>query len=477
MKISRLCLVLFLAVVLLPVGVVRAAGSSSYVGGPLPPDPGTGLQQNQDGEPGIAVDGSGTFWIGSNVMFNNDPRAEEVFTGEDVWKSTDDGHTYQWVASPFGITNNTTGLAGEDSDIAAATLPNARGFYNVYAVSLWVGSTSVAISQDGGKTWIIDPLGGIPVEDRPWVTADGACTFYVTYHQLPTFDPVVNRYDICNLANLAAGVTINPVSSTPLFLSNSVPGLTNDFGKIWVDNSAKSPFQHNVYVPMMGCDLNGPVQIVQNLETSSGCLNKTEVFLGVSTDGGKTFNDYKVAEGANGEQPVWCCNVGTDSAGTVYFTWSDNHNAYLAASSNGGKTWKTPTRVNPSGAGVYPTVAGGKAGVVKVAYYATTVAGDSNDSTAMGVPGATGAAQWTVQVAQSTNYGHSFNLSTATPIVHTGVLCTQGDGCSIANSRDLYDDFGTAISPVTGTMSTAYTSDQPTSTNQADFTGYTTLVR
>jgi len=49
------------------------------------------------------------------------------------WKSTDDGHTFQWVASPFGVTNSTTGLAGEDSDIAAASRPNAHGFYNVYA--------------------------------------------------------------------------------------------------------------------------------------------------------------------------------------------------------------------------------------------------------------------------------------------------------------------------------------------------------
>jgi hypothetical protein len=463
-------------VLILPIGSVRAAGSASYTGGPLPPDPGTGLQRNNDGEPGMAVDGSGTFWIGSNDLFY-DSRSVGIFSGEDVWKSTDDSHTYQWVASPFGVTNSTTGLAGEDSDIAAASRPNAHGFYNVYAVSLWVGSTSVAISQNGGSSWVIDPLGGIPVEDRPWVAADGACTFYVTYHQLPTFDPVVNRYDICNLGDLAAGVAINPVSSTRLFLSNSVPGLTNDFGKIQVDNSSRSPFQHNVYVPMMGCDLNGPVQIVQNYETTSGCLNKTEVFLGASADGGRTFQDDKVAEGANGEQPVWCCNVTTDRAGTVYFVWSDNHNAYLASSSNGGKTWTSPVQINRGGTAVYPTVAGGTPGIVKVAFYGTNVAGDANDPAAMGYPDAPGAVQWTVQVAQSANYGRAFTLSTATSLVHTGVLCTQGSACSIPNSRDLFDDFGNVISPTTGTPSIAYTSDQPGGTDRSDFTGYATSIR
>ncbi|HZU13843.1 MAG TPA: sialidase family protein [Chloroflexota bacterium] len=475
MKRSSIVLAALMAIVLLPMGSVRASGGQ-YVGGPLPPDPGLGIQQNQDAEPGIAVDGAGTFWIGSNDVFY-DSRSEGVLSGEDVWKSTDGGQTYQWVASPFGATNNTAGPAGEDSDIAAATAPNAQGYYNVYAASLWVGSTSVAISQDGGKSWVIDPLGGIPVEDRPWIAADGACTFYVTYHQIPLFDPVVNRYDICNLSDLAAGVTINPTSSTQLFLNNSVPGLTNDFGKIWVDNSAGSRYHHYVYVPMMGCDLNGPVQIVQNEETSSGCLNKTELFIGVSTDGGRTFNDYKVAEGANGEEPVWCCNVTTDAAGTVYFVWSDNHNAYLAASSDGGQTWGAPVQLNKGGAAVYPTAAGGVAGQVKVAFYATTVAGDSNDPVAMGNPGAPGAAQWTVQVASSNNYGKGFGISTATSTVHTGVLCTEGDNCSITNSRDLYDDFGAAISPLDGHLSIAYTSDQPGGTNANDFTGYATTTK
>jgi len=169
--------------------------------------------------------------------------------------------------------------------------------------------------------------------------------------------------------------------------------------------------------------------------------------------------------------------VTTDRAGTVYFVWSDNHNAYLASSSDGGKTWTSPVQINHGGTAVYPTAAGGTPGIVKVAFYGSNVAGDANDPTAMGYPDAPGAAQWTVQVAQSTNYGHAFTLSTATSLVHTGVLCTQGSACSIPNSRDLFDDFGNVISPTTGTLSIAYTSDQPGGTNRSDFTGYATLIR
>jgi hypothetical protein len=60
-----------------------------------------------------------------------------------------------------------------------------------------------------------------------------------------------------------------------------------------------------------------------------------------------------------------------------------------------------------------------------------------------------------VKVASSSDDGRVFSVAAATSTVHSGVLCTQGDGCSIANSRDLYDDFGAAINPRTGALSVA----------------------
>ena len=75
--------------------------------------------------------------------------------------------------------------------------------------------------------------------------------------------------------------------------------------------------------------------------------------------------------------------IGTDAAGKVYFAWSDSKNVYLDVSSNGGVTWTKPRRLNPPGtAAVYPTVAGGMAGRVDVAWYGTNRSGNSNDSKA-----------------------------------------------------------------------------------------------
>lgn len=461
------------------------AGTSPLVfsgGAALPPDPSTGLARNQDGEPGIAADGGGTFWIGSDVApyGKSDPRATSgVFTGEDIWSSTDGGRSYRWVADPFGsTTENHGGLAGEDSDIAAAPARNAAGFYNVYAVSLWLGSTSLAVSSDGGNTWTVDPLSGVPAEDRPWVAADGACTVYVTYHQLPTFSPVVNRYDLCDLADSGAGVALNPASSAQITFAGTAPGLSNAFGKTAVDTSAASPYRHSVYVPMANCDLSSPQDFVANAASSSGCPGRTEITVAVSRDGGRTFGDHEVALSDNGELPVWPDMVATDAAGTVYLAWSDNHDVYLSVSHDGGVTWDAPLRVNqaPSLAGVYPTVTAGAAGQVTVAWYGADRAGNSNNAKVMGLPGAKGAAVWRVFVARSTDGGGQFVQVAATGPVHTGELCTQGDGCTVRNSRNLLDDFGVATSPTTGLVSVAYTSDQPSGQQNTAFTGFTTQL-
>ncbi len=133
-------------------------------------------------------------------------------------------------------------------------------------------------------------------------------------------------------------------------------------------------------------------------------------------------------------------------------------------------------KINQVGAAVYPTAAGGKSGIVSVAYYHTSRSGDANDAK-MGTPGSKNGAKWAVQVATSTNGGRTLRHSTAVPVVHRGILCTKGSGCSVSDSRNLYDDFGNAISPKTGAASIAYSSDQPTGKNSDDFTVYATSKR
>jgi hypothetical protein len=454
---------------------VAAAATTEWVVAPFPVASGVGTERNEDIEPGIGVDGAGTIWAGSDIDPNpnttaHDPRSGTNLTGEDLWMSSDGGRTYRWVADPFAQVDG-KGLAGEDSDVSVAREPNAKGFSNVYAVSLYLASSSVAISQDGGRTFSLDPLGGVPAEDRPWVSADGACVFYVTYHQLPLFAPVINKYDVCNRTDLGAGVALNPVQSTQIFLSNTAPGLTNLFNKPMVDNWRTSPYWHTLYVPMEGCDLQNPADYVMNVvsdaEMAPTCPSgvPSQVTVAVSTDGGSTFDDYAVALNSNGELQGWPTTIAVDRAGTVYVAWSDNHNAFFSFSKDQGKTWSPAKQINtaPSLTATYPTVAADGAGVVGVAWYGTSIAGDTNDQSAMGTPDDTRAAPWKLYWTKSSNGGRSFTQVAITGVIHTGVLCTEGSACSIAKSRNLYDDFGAVISPTTGLAAIAFDADQPPS--------------
>jgi hypothetical protein len=159
MKLSRLCSALIAiglgvaATTTLAPRAALASGIPTFSTAMLPAAPGLGLPHNEDAEPGMAVDGGGTIWVASDVepYAVDDPRAQStgVLSGSDIWKSTDGGQSYQWVAAPFNQAGSTqTGLGGEDTDLSAAPVANSNGCYDVWAASLWVGSTNLAVSED-----------------------------------------------------------------------------------------------------------------------------------------------------------------------------------------------------------------------------------------------------------------------------------------------------------------------------------------
>jgi hypothetical protein len=450
-------------------------------GAPLPAAPHLGLKRNEDGEPGMGVAPDGQFWIASDIApyAADDPRvAGGVLSGGDVWTSTDGGQTYHFVSDPFSPTLQGSALAGEDTDLTVAPVKNASGHYTVYATSLWVGASSLAWSTDGGKKWNSTILGGIPAQDRPWLAATGPCDVYLMYHQLPSFTPTLNKYDVCSVPLPTTTSTVLNYTSSTSFSASTFPGLTNAFGKQVVDNSPASPHRGNIYVPMIACSAGNVIQIIANAESQNGCTTKVDQVVGVSTDGGNSFTDYRVVLDTNNQAIVWPNTVATDAAGTVYFAWFDNSNAFLDISHDGGKTWSAPKKLNasPSKATAYPTVTAGSAGHVVVAWYGTNKAGDANDPKVMGAPSKPKSTPWYVYVAESSDGGATFAQSRATGVVHRGELCTHGSGCADTSSRNLLDDFGASISPTTGLTSVTYTSDQPDGTAGHAFTGYTTML-
>jgi hypothetical protein len=435
-----------LALVLVVAPPASARGLPSFTGGPLPHDPAVAVPRNRDYEPGMSVAPDGSIWIAANVQFidsSDDPR-DAVVSGEDVWHSTDDGRTFRWVADPADLTgtNAAPGPGGGDTDIAAATAFNAGGGYDVYTVTSWAGSATVGVSRDAGRTWSSNPV-AIPPHDRPWIAADGACVYYVTYRApaSPTGE-VVQRRDVCDASDTAASATAVPPS----------PASVAEYagGKPVVDASPSSRYRHRLYVPMIGCaGTNGTGY--------TGCA--VSVDMGVSADGGRTFTTVHVGDSPGRDPTGVFPMVAADAAGTVYAMWDDWQQVFFSVSRDGGAHWTPPRLVDtsPSESAALSQIAAGRAGEIALAWYGSGRAGDVR-----------------VYVARSRDGGRSFESTAATPVAHVGPVCSSTSSCSDPNGGDLRDDFGIVVSPRTHRVTVAYTSDRPEGDRPHDFVAYAT---
>lgn len=457
------------------------AGPQSFASAVPPANPSTDQAINNDAEPGVTVAPDGTLWA-TAFSLSNPPN------GQDIWRSDDHGRRWQWVAAPFNLPSNHPLLGGDDADIAVATERNASGHFNIYVAGLWVtlaksgvlvGDISLAVSTDGGATWVVDPLAGeVPADDRPWVAADGACRVDLVYHAGPTVSTIVNTYDLCNPVATAAGLTLAPLLSSraPSLVVPAVTGqratyVLAGFGKAVIDTSPESPYRHRLYIPQMDCPGLTILQEVQRAQAArSDCPagHDAEVFVAVSPDGGVNWNEIPVAASDNNSVPIWPGTIATDARGRVYLAWHDTSNAWIQESGDGGTTWSAPQQLNSGlGAAVYPTVTASGSGDVDVAWYGADRSGHANDEAIMGAPGAPGAAVWSLWAARLTD-GGGLDRFVADPVVHRGDLCTLGDACTVPESRDLFDDFGATTDPASGLTTLVYTSDQPGNSTSTD---------
>lgn len=429
--------------------------SLKFEGGALPP-PAAAL--THDFEPGIAVDGTGTFVIGATAGGR----------GADLWVSHDDGRTYHWAGDPFqDPPQGANPENGQDTDVAAAPVANGDGPPNLYATSLYVANSSLAVSHDGGKSWQINQLGGTPSQDRPWLAADGPCIVYLAYQNGDSGPPsreMVSRFDACRApAITGTGAALSPLQGP----TDPYPLGAFLAGKIQVDTSSHSPFRHRIYIPSGGCETDLPGPSYLPTPNPFDCqFARAALSITVSSDGGQSFATHRVAISPSHELHIWPDDLGIDAAGELYLTWSDNRDVYLNTSSDGGTTWSASRVINaaPARSAVHPTVAAGAPGLVEIAWYGAERDAASNDQAAMGAPGAPGAETWRVYVAKSADHGQHFEQTAVSPTVHTGIVCTTANTCVTANSRNLFDDFGIAISPTTKLASVAYTIDDLTTT-------------
>lgn len=470
-------------------------------------------------EPQIAADNYGNFTLSSELGLGG---------GTDVWNSSNGGKSFQFSGTVNLVSQSAPATAGGgDTAVAVAPVANAAGHQNIYVESLSLGNVDVSVSQDGGKTYTTNYVTAlVPGDDRPWITASGPSTVYISYHDVSTFNIDVERSDQAGAAGSfqIVGEAINPLSNP------DVVGATNDnqLGNIVASPGGRYVYQ--IFVAAVGAE-----------ENAEG-LPMRAVYMGVSTDGGQTFTDYTVTiapEGtAFGSQfPM----VTLDRQGNVYAVYSDNHNIYMSVSTDHGQTWSGPYQVNKTGPVLNPTnpnilstpgafianpnsnpVADGLPEAYSLnsspgSYYSQelipaysntsvmpwAVAGDAGkvDIVWYGTNMTTGAdgvaatdttddhTHWAVFMAQTMNAlsgSPTFAVRPISPVVHRAGVCEAGVSCTSngEDNRDLYDDFGIALNHQTGNVVVTYSSDQldPTDStyytdeNNASHTAFATQV-
>lgn len=401
--------------------------------------PGSAACTNHAAEPQIRAAGDGSFYASSENGLGG---------GTVAFKSSDGGGDYTTLASPNALSGVTgvTGLApgGGDTDVAVAPVKNAAGQYNVYVASLTLANVDVSTSTDGGKTWALNPLGAlIPLDDREWIAADGASKVCASYHDVATFNVDVNCSADAGATFTQLGDAIDPQHA---FLINN-----NEIGNLAID-----PGSHIVYQTFSG--LAGAGEAAGGV---AGTTGHHAVWMAVSSDGGQTFTDYPVyvnpnAQTSYGHQFV---NVSVDQAGNVYSVFCDNHNVYYSYSTDHGRHWSAPVQVNsgPAATAIFPWSVAAAPGKLDIVYYGSSYYDGTNPPDSYPA-----SASWKVYFAQglTATSGGAFTQTAASPVVHTGAVCEGGISCT--GNRDLYDDFGVAVSPITGLASIIYSDDQYT---------------
>ncbi len=359
-------------------------------------------------EPSILATREGTLFIVS-VLGSAEAR------GDGVWRSRDDGATWEYLGKvdyPFG---------GGDSDLDEdeAGRLYVTGQWRPVALPIYLtGGESVATSTDGGDTWINHPVAGyLPAADRQWVATHGDGTAYLVYNELASGLMVTKTTN--------GGLVWQPPVQVPGTASSGSFGFPNGIaGDPVVDADGV------LYIPYgPGPGGSGPQRIY------------------ISRDGAASFEEVVVAVPAGDARfGVIFSSLAVDLEGGLYLVWvvaEGGRQRVVLSHSADGTNWSEAVDVSPvHSTAVFPWIVAGEPGRVAVTYNRAPGWFMSDD--------APQGAQWFPAIAFSDDARAAEPLFTEVVLQqtpnHVGPLCTGGTGCD-PQYRGLGDFFEAAMMP------------------------------
>jgi hypothetical protein len=311
-----------------------------------------------------------------------------------LWISKDFGDT--WEPHPYG--RNAMGSGDSYTAIAKDG--------TIYYTDLYLWSSTIDTSKDGGDTWLRNPLATVTrVGDRQWLrmgpTVGGlpgsqAETLYMIYNDIPQ------------------GLVIQRSRWTSQ-------------GLIWVMGNNRLPVSSSTGSrDYFAVDQNDGTIYLPNKDGGG-------IAMYVSTNGATSFDRYQVFTTDDDIQNIFIA-ADVDNSGNVYLTWSNQLHIFLATSTDKGSTWAVSQVTKSNGTRVLPWVVAGDPGRVALTWYETPDTNGTSDEKTD--------ANWSTYAAISTNAlsdDISYIITSIIDDVHTGSISTGGTSGSA--DRDLGDFF------------------------------------
>jgi hypothetical protein len=286
-------------------------------------------------EPGVAVNARNPEQV--VAVFQDNAHASYSLNGGREWHAASGVEPPNYrVSGDVSVTYDAQGHA-----IICYMAFDKLGTFNYWGHNSSRNGLFVRRSLDGGKTWEADHIPiiehptapGVPWEDKPYIVADNGKGPYA--------------------GNLYVGWTRWTLTDSEILLSRSTDG-----GKTW-----SKPIEIDDH-PGLPRDDNGALEGFAAVAAPDSTLyavwsSGEGIVLTSSHDGGRTFSRphrivrtapimfaVQTLERANGFPQI----AMDAKSGRLYVTWSDYRNGdldvFCAASSDNGKTWSPPVRVN-----------------------------------------------------------------------------------------------------------------------------------
>jgi hypothetical protein len=304
------------------------------------------LEKENVFEPTIGVTSEGNLFV-SNL-------GGEAATGySSILKSSDQGETWEDATPSIGPLSSPP----QSNDPYVYVDEATDRVYNLDMQGLQ--GNYIQWSDDEGETWTQRvQIGETPVLDHPTLFAGPPSDAETVAYENVLYLCVNRVADSACTASLDGGLTWRPFTTVYPGADQGVMSNAEGFcgglhahGTTGPDGTAYLPKGH--------------------------CGTPT---VAISTDDGLTWELSEISTNVSaGDHEV---AIATDDAGTVYAFWyNDDHEGYLAHSTDKGQSWSEPVNVDPPGTSLtqFPTIAATGNGSVALAYVATTDDIDSFD--------------------------------------------------------------------------------------------------